>query len=157
MANITVKSLPVKSTESNHLYADLHLDLKQEYTSHDQLWKQPEHKDFKIDFDIDAIRNSIITLLTTSPGEKILNPEYGLDLREFLFDPINRFTQDLIKNKLWNHITTYEPRLHIIEIEVKGSAVSQSYLFNIYFTIPSLRSSVLSLEGSLNTDGYIFR
>ncbi len=36
------------------------------------------------------IRQSLEILLTTSIGERFLRPEYGCDLRRYLFEPLDR-------------------------------------------------------------------
>ena len=156
MANIAIQSLPTKTQTTPYLYADLHLDLQTYFTSHNQLAKQLEHKDFRIDYDINAIKNSMINLLTTCPGQKILDPNFGLDLREFLFEPFNRFNDGEFQNKIYAYLTMYEPRINIIRVIANGNQDLQTYTFNIYFTIPTLTTQVLSLNGSLNSDGYIF-
>jgi len=155
VANIAIPNLPVK-TISPYQYADLHMDLVLQYTTNNQLHKKPEHKDLEIDYDINAIKNSLINLLTTSPGEKILDPAFGLDLRYFLFEPFNRFNDGEFTNRIYSYLRSYEPRINIIQINSQGNQDLQSYAFNIIFTIPTLSTKMLSLNGSLNSNGYVF-
>ena len=38
------------------------------------------------------IRQSLVILLGTIPGERVMQPDYGCDLRRLVFEPINQNT-----------------------------------------------------------------
>ena len=70
-------------------YADLRLDL--DLNSHIPSTPVGIGKnaiDFRLSYDENAIFNSIKNIFNTKKGQKILNPTFGLDLEEFLFDKI---------------------------------------------------------------------
>ena len=66
------------------VYTDLHFDLSLNYTRSNELEKQQQIRDIITDQDVGAIRNAFISLLTTSPGEKILNPLFVVILSPFI-------------------------------------------------------------------------
>ena len=118
MAKINLNTLPKKQTAAPYQYKDIHLDLIPEFTVTGELYKTPEQKDFKADYDVTAIKNSIRNLLTTSPGEKILNPAYGCDLRGLLFEQVTKNIGEQIGNIIYKQITTFEPRIRIDNIKI---------------------------------------
>ena len=66
------------------IYTDLTLDLKTNYTLDPKLEAKDTIKDLEVSNDIAAIKNSLFNLFTTIPGQKILNPVYGLNILQFL-------------------------------------------------------------------------
>jgi hypothetical protein len=46
--------------------------------------------------DIEAIKNSLHNIFTWIPGERILNPEFGCNLRRLLYNGITEFNKEQI-------------------------------------------------------------
>jgi hypothetical protein len=82
--------------EFKKLFRDLKLDIPNPLTS-----------DFKMDYDENAIRNSLVNLFNTLPGQNLLIPEYSLNLLKFLFEPVTEFTGKLIAQEIMEKLTTY--------------------------------------------------
>ena len=157
MSNIIIDTLPVAQLGSQgYLYADLHLDLKQGILLNDQLHKTPQISDIVSDFDLNAVRNSMVTLFTTSPGEKILSPEYGLNLKGFLFNPITEYTGRIIASKIIRNVSLFEPRVKLTDIDVTADIESQQYTIIIQFDIPTLGVVGVKLAGAINDIGFQF-
>src|SRR6266571_2928573 len=66
------------------------------------------------------IRQAVILLLETEPGERVMRPDFGAGLRRMLFEPINQSTIGLIRHRVLQALTTYEPR---IDVEDDGVSV----------------------------------
>lgn len=64
------------------------------------------------------IDQSLSILLSTSLGERVLRPDYGCNLKDFQFEPMNPsligFLRDLVKTA----ILYYEPRIKVDRIEI---------------------------------------
>lgn len=156
MAKINLNTLPKKQTAAPYQYKDIHLDLIPEFTVTGELYKTPEQKDFKADYDVTAIKNSIRNLLTTSPGEKILNPAYGCDLRGLLFEQVTKNIGEQIGNIIYKQITTFEPRIRIDGLDITVSPEEQQYDIELSFSVPTLNLVGISILGILNSNGYVF-
>jgi phage baseplate assembly protein W len=156
MAKINLTALPKQQSNSAYLYKDVHLDLIENYTANSQKYKQQERQDFKADYDVEAVKNSIRNLLTTSPGEKILNPAYGLDFRGLLFEQVTKFRGEQLGNIITSQINVFEPRVVIDFIKIAVDEDQQQYEIDISISVPSLNLTGVSILGILNNDGYIF-
>lgn len=66
------------------------------------------------------IDQSIQILLSTSIGERFLQPEYGCNLRDFLFEPMNSGFIGYIKELVSNALLYYEPRIKVEKISVSA-------------------------------------
>ena len=115
-----------------------------------------ELKDVQGLFDIESIQNSIANALLTSPGQKILNPEFGIDLRRFIFEPVSPFTQLEIQTDIEERLPGLEPRIELENVEVSANEDQQEYNITLQINVPSLNVYGLSLRSVLNSNGYNF-
>lgn len=64
-------------------------------------------------FDIDVIVNSINKILRINQGTYIDDPQFGLGLEKYLFEPSDRITQEAITQDVRRAIASYEKRARI--------------------------------------------
>lgn len=64
------------------------------------------------------IEESLRILMSTFPGERITNLEYGCDLQRVLFAPMNASTQSDIQEIIKNAVLYFEPRVTLEEVEI---------------------------------------
>lgn len=67
------------------------------------------------------IAESIFILLTTTPGERVMNPRYGCDLHSMVFANMGNTTKTLIKDKIATAILYFEPRITLDGIDIDDS------------------------------------
>ena len=69
---------------------------------------------FKLNYTtVDQMKSNIINFILTNKGERILNPNFGSNLREFLFEGINESTLKALEIKLTNDIQNNFPNVTI--------------------------------------------
>ena len=105
--------------------------------------------------DAEAVVNAVKNILTTTPGQKLLNPLLGLDFRSYLFEPVNSTTSYFLGYYIYNNLGTQEPRINLETVEIEGSPDQNQYDINIGFSVPKLDIYGLSLDATLNKDGYV--
>lgn len=69
------------------------------------------------------IREAIQIILLTEPGERVRRPEFGGELRRFLFEPNTATTRRLIRDRIENALTAWEPRITVDSVVVDADAV----------------------------------
>lgn len=134
-------------------YSDIHMDLEKSSVAGPEFVKQPEKSDLRNSVDSAAIQNSIRNLFTTLPGQKLLNPTYGLDFSQFLFSPITTGNAREIGETIFNGITRFEPRIKVININVVPLFDQLQYDITTTYSIPSLGNNVISINGTLSESG----
>jgi len=67
--------------------------------------------------DQDAIRQALLMLLSTAPGERVMRPEYGCDLRRLVFSPNDETTAGLAIHYVRRAVERWEPRVEIESID----------------------------------------
>ena len=68
--------------------------------------------------DEEDIQKSIETLLSTTIGERFLQPAYGCNLDNYVFEPINATIETLIKITVRNAILIFEPRIKLLSVKL---------------------------------------
>jgi len=95
-------------------------------------------KDVAIVKNDNAIKQSVKNLILTVPGEKPFQPNIGSRISELLFEPLDPFTSDSIKQEVINTISQYEPRVRIINVFVKANFDKNSFDVELRYQIVGL-------------------
>ncbi|OGB25277.1 MAG: hypothetical protein A3I66_04240 [Burkholderiales bacterium RIFCSPLOWO2_02_FULL_57_36] len=66
----------------------------------------------------DDIRESLYILLSTTPGERIMQPSYGCGIKSHVFDALSNGVVTEIKNQIERAILFFEPRITLNAIQV---------------------------------------
>jgi phage baseplate assembly protein W len=155
IGSVGVDKATERSINSGFLYKDLSLDLQSDRSFNSQLNKTEYLKDVAALFDVEAIKNSITNAFLTAPGQKILNPTYGVDLRQYLFEPIDDYTTSLIESDIADKLPLAEPRIEVIDVTVTGDEENNQYNIELQIDVPSLGITGLSIKSTLATVGYV--
>lgn len=93
------------------------------------------------------IDRSLYILLNTAFGERVMRPEYGCDLKRFLFDPLNARMEAYINKIVEEAILYFEPRIRpekvnvevddgkmeiTVEYTIKSTNSRSNYVFPFY-------------------------
>jgi len=144
------------SLKEGYLFKDLKLDLQISAPGSDALHAKSDNKDLLSDFDVDAVLNSIKNILTTTPGEKLLNPLLGLDFRRFLFEGITESLAFFIGQAILAGLVVQEPRVEVERVFVEGVPDENLYDITLAISIPTLKVYDITLRGVLNNNGFTF-
>lgn len=155
MASIVIDALKVKD-KNKPIYTDLKLDLKLNYTVDPRLESKDTIKDILVSTDLDAVKNSLYNLFTTVPGQKILNPVYGLNLLQFIFTGITVQNANTLGNLILEGIRKFESRIEVKKINIFPDIENQTYEIGLRIGVPSLNIEDVSLKGVLSESGYYF-
>tara|TARA_Y100000004_G_scaffold103063_2_gene115623 strand:- start:18438 stop:18857 length:420 start_codon:yes stop_codon:yes gene_type:complete len=77
-----------------------------------------------------AIKQSIKNLVLTAPGEKPFQPNIGSRVRQLLFEPLDAFTADTVRDEIINTINQYEPRVQLVNVQ--ATPVFAGNKLNVY-------------------------
>ena len=156
MGKIVLDSLPLrKDRKGPYLYTDLHLDLGSSNNNNNFLFQNPEITDLQLDYDVKAITNSLYNLFTTAPGEKILNPDYGMDLKQYLFAPATVEVATNIRSEIYRQVRVYEPRVKLTDVNIVIMEDVNEFDISIYYNVPSLNITNISIFGTITNNGFI--
>ena len=66
----------------------------------------------------DAIKNNLINFFLTNQHERYLNPKFGGNLRNFIFEQITANNLDFLKQDIQNQIGLYFPSVIVARLDV---------------------------------------
>jgi hypothetical protein len=85
-----------------------------------------------------SIKQAVKNLVLTVPGEKPFQPLVGSRVNELLFEPLDAFTADAIKEEVINTIKQYEPRVNLTKVEVTPIYANNKINIDIEYQIVGL-------------------
>lgn len=65
----------------------------------------------------DSIRQAVLLLLSTIPGERVMRPDYGCDLYRLVFSPNDDTTAGLAIHYVRRALERWEPRVEIVRLD----------------------------------------
>jgi phage baseplate assembly protein W len=65
----------------------------------------------------DAIRQALLLLISTRPGERVMRPAYGCDLERLIFSPNDDTTAGLAMHYVRQAVERWEPRVEILGVD----------------------------------------
>jgi uncharacterized protein len=67
------------------------------------------------------VEESIYLILSTAKGERLMLPEFGCGIHDFVFAPNNESTVASIEAAVRNALVAHEPRIDVLTIDVDTS------------------------------------
>jgi phage baseplate assembly protein W len=155
LTSISIPKEQENSLKRNYLYKDVLLDLTSDVYLNKVINQAVPLSDIQVLYDIEAVKTSIANCFLTSPGQRILNPTYGIDLRRYLFEGINEDVAYFIENDIQVKLPRFEPRVVVKNVTVSPDPDNQQYLITLEIDVPSLHLAGLTIKNYLNkTTGY---
>ena len=118
MANFTLKLGNLNRTDAGNVYSDINVT---------------NLNDKKI-VDRNAIRQSIYNMLHWRMGERVLFPDFGNPLYNYLFETINSSTVEQMEGAI-RRMFKYEPRVSIDKIDIKNFSDEHCITLSVNYTI----------------------
>lgn len=76
----------------------------------------------------EAVRQSIWMILSTAPGERLMRPDFGCGIHDLVFAPVNAGTIGRITGDVQRALTTWEPRIDLLAIDVGAEPDQPNHL-----------------------------
>ncbi len=76
----------------------------------------PLNNDLVVLKNANAIARSIRNIISTSPGEKFFDPDFGSNVTRLLFENLDDVSAISIRDEIENSINNYEPRVSLISV-----------------------------------------
>ena len=96
----------------------------------------PGQSNFKLNYTtLDQAKTNIVNLLLTHKGERFMQPDFGTNLRRFLFQPNTSSTAQQIQNEISTAIKFWLPYVNLENISVDRSVENiDQYRINVALT-----------------------
>jgi phage baseplate assembly protein W len=104
-------------------------------------WKFPVEIDsmtgrIKMSDNTEDIQESIRLILLTRKGERVMNPEFGCGVHDFLFSQMETTRIGMLEKEIFTALALWEPRIRNIQVSVSPDAQeADKYLIQIHYTV----------------------
>ena len=93
-----------------------------------------------------AIARSLRNIVFTSPGEKFFNPDFGSNVSKVLFENLDEISAIQIKDEIETSVRNFEPRVKLIEVDVKPNFENNEFDVRINYKIVGIDVPPQQLE-----------
>jgi phage baseplate assembly protein W len=105
---------------------------------------------------VSLVKQNFKNLLLTVPGERMMNPDFGVGLKRFLFENDSPLVYDSVAEAIRTQVSKYLPYIEIKDIIFNSSAGDPSlpdntmYVRVEYRIIPLELSDAIDITGAIN-------
>jgi phage baseplate assembly protein W len=103
--------------------------------------------------DLSSIRQALLMLLSTSPGERVMRCDYGCALNHLVFSPNDDTTAGLAMHYVREAIRRWEPRVEVVRLDAGRADDGRPEILSIriaYAVKESRRQDVIEFDIQLN-------
>ncbi|MBK9337423.1 MAG: GPW/gp25 family protein [Lewinellaceae bacterium] len=87
------------------------------------------------------IRESLEIILSTRPGERVLEPDFGCNLDQMLFEPLNLTLISYMREVVKAALILHEPRIDVNDVVIRqDNALEGRVLIAVDYTVRSTNS-----------------
>lgn len=87
------------------------------------------------------VEEAILIILKTAPGERVMRPDFGCGIHEYVFAPNNAQTAGMIRFHVEQALARWEPRIEALSVQVTSDSYRpEVLLIDIGYTVRSTDS-----------------
>ena len=64
------------------------------------------------------VKQSILLILQTTPGERMMRPDFGAGMETVAFEPMSAITTALAQHRIQEALDRFEPRINVLNVKV---------------------------------------
>ena len=96
-----------------------------------------------------AIARAVRNIVSTTPGEKFFDPDFGSSVGEILFENVDDITAVSIQDEIKSCLGNYEPRVELIDVFVDPNFDENQFDVKITYRIVGIDIPPSQLEFAL--------
>jgi uncharacterized protein len=81
------------------------------------------------------VEQAVQIILLTSRGERVMNPELGAGLRDFVFEPNSEATRARLEESVRKGLVDWEPRISLERVEVTAGEAPNLVLIHVDYVV----------------------
>jgi len=105
--------------------------------------------DISLKRDVEAVKQSVVNILSTNRGERPFDPDFGANIRNQLFENFDPIVKQLIDDDIRSALRNYEPRVRVLNVNVNAQPDRNSIDITIEFQIQSPEQTVTTVSFSV--------
>jgi phage baseplate assembly protein W len=86
------------------------------------------------------VRQAILIILGTDPGERVMRPDFGAGLSAFVFEPMTPATLESLKQRVQEALVDWEPRIDVETVTVTAAPDEGKALIEMRYRVRATNS-----------------
>lgn len=76
----------------------------------------------------EKIRQSILVILSTAHGERVMRPDFGCGVHDLVFQANTASLRGLVKERVREALVRFEPRIDVLDVRVESPGENRNHL-----------------------------
>jgi len=106
----------------------------------------PGSGDVNIKTDLAAIRQSVFNIMMTSKGEKPFAPQFGSNVKAYLFEHFDSITEAVMRSEIKSALKNYEPRVIVLGVVIEDLSYRNAISIKIQLQVKSPEGETAEIE-----------
>lgn len=98
------------------------------------------------------IKNDLLQLLLTVPGERVNRPDFGVNLRNFVFEDSTPQSLSILASEVKSAVLRQEPRVNILDLQIISDPDTNQIKISLAFNLKIDPTRVINLEQFLTSE-----
>lgn len=92
-----------------------------------------------------SVKQALLTIINTPIGSRLFEPDFGCDIRRFIFEPIDAQTKTDIKDTVEGAIGRFEPRVSLIQVIINETTSPDGFSIDVQYRLKevNIRDSIV--------------
>ena len=83
-----------------------------------------EDRDIAVAVTKEDVEQAIWIILGTAKGERVMRPDFGCGIHDYVFAAINMATLTMIETSVMDALIEWEPRIEVLSVDVSAEQIS---------------------------------
>jgi Bacteriophage baseplate protein W len=83
----------------------------------------------------ESVRQSIWIILSTSPGERVMRPDFGCGIYDLVFEVNSASTSGKVAQAVRDALLLQEPRIDVLNVQVESQSYGATILIDIQYQV----------------------
>jgi phage baseplate assembly protein W len=84
-----------------------------------------------------SISDSIWIILATAPGERVMRPDFGCGIHQYVFAVNDAATVGQVTKKVREALIRWEPRIDVVDVDTEVKGHGEVLLINVHYRVRS--------------------
>lgn len=81
------------------------------------------------------VRQAILIILGTDPGERVMRPDFGAGLNAFVFEPLTPATLEALRQRVRDALVDWEPRIDVESVTAAPVPAEGKVLLDVAYRV----------------------
>ena len=105
----------------------------------------------------ESVRQSILIILGTAKGERVMRPDFGCAIYDLVFEPNSSATAGKVSQAIQEALLFFEPRIDVLDIQVNSAMVNSNSRGEVNFEItPNTETMLVDIEYQVRATNNVF-